>query len=140
MKTTLKLVAALLCTLPLLAQPAPSPDQVLREVLQLDDTQVTAFHTLMTARMAAIEPLQRQAQEAEVRVAQLLSAPTTEPCEIGTAVAALHSIRRQVEQHHETFRQGLQAILTDEQRQRVGFIFGVENAMRAAGALHQVGL
>jgi Spy/CpxP family protein refolding chaperone len=140
MKTTFKLVAALLCSLPLLAQPAPSPDQVLREILQLDDAQVTAVHALMTARVAAIDPLQRQAQEAEARVGQLLSAPTTDPCEVGAAVAALHSIRRQVEQHQETFRQGLQAILNDEQRQRVGFIFGVENALRAAGALHQIGL
>src|SRR5688572_4962014 len=125
MKTTFKLVAALLCSLPMLAQPAPSPDQVLREILQLDDSQVTAVHTLMTARAAAIEPLQRQAREAEEQLGQLLSTATPDPCEVGNAVAALHSIRRQVEQHHESFRQGLQATLNDEQRQRVGFIFGV---------------
>ena len=140
MKTTFLLVAALLCSFPGLAQPAPSPDQLLREILGLDEAQLTAVQSLMTARAAAIEPLQRQAQEAERRLGDLLNTASPDSCEVGTAVAALHSIRRQVEGHQDNFRQGLQAILTEEQRQRIAFIFSVENAMRAAAALQQIGL
>lgn len=137
MKKALFLAIALLCAIPLLAQ---RPDQVLREILGLNDAQLAAVHQLMESRRMAIEPLQVQIRRAEAQLAQILAAESPDPCAAGTLMQSIQSLQRQVAQHQTNFQQGLTALLSEEQKGRLGFIFSVEGALRAAGALHQLGL
>ena len=137
MKKTMFLAIALLCSVPVLAQ---TPDQVLREVLGLNDVQVAAVHQLMESRRAAIEPLLTQIRQAEAQLAQVLASESPDPCAVGTLMQTIQSLQHQVAQHQGTFQQALAALLTEEQRGRLEFILSIEKALRAAGALHQIGL
>lgn len=136
MKKALFVALALFC-LPVLSQ---TPDQVLRDLLGLTDPQVAAVHELMESRRAAIEPLQNQIHEAEAQLAQMIASPSPDPCAIGTLMQSIRSLQQQAEQHLAAFREGLSAVLNEEQKKRLEFIFSVERAVHAAAVLHQIGL
>ena len=130
-------VFALVLALPLAAQ---TPEEVLRGVLNLNDDQIAALQQLLQARASAIQPIEVQIRQTEAQLAQLLYSESPDPCVVGALAQTIHSLRRQVGGHFEQFQQSFAAILNDDQKQRLEFIFGVERALHAAGALHQLGL
>ena len=59
---------------------------------------------------------------------------------MGKLAIAIRDLQRQIGQHAQDYAQGFLALLTDAQRSQVQQIRGVETAVRAAAALHQLGL
>ena len=118
----------------------PPPELVLKEVLGLSDGQVATLRDLERARVEAAGALQRQVEAQQQALSAALSAPLPDPGAVGALVISLASLQKQFAQVQGGFRDGFLGLLTEEQKSRVGFIQGVEGALRAAGALHQIGL
>jgi hypothetical protein len=118
----------------------PPPELVLKEVLGLSEGQLSALRDLERARADAAAPIQRQVEAQQQALSAALSAPLPDPGAVGALVISIASLQKQFAQVQGGFRDGFLALLTDEQKSRVGFIQGVEGALRAAGALHQIGL
>ena len=118
----------------------PPPELVLRDALGLSDGQMAALGDLERARSAAAGALQQQVEAQQQALSAVLSAASPDPGAVGALVISITSLQKQFGQNQEGFRNGFLGLLTDEQKSKVGFIQGVETALRAAGALHQLGL
>jgi Spy/CpxP family protein refolding chaperone len=118
----------------------PPPELVLKDVLGLSDGQVAALRDLERARSDAAGALQQQVEAQQQALSAALSAASPDPGAVGAFVISITSLQKQFGQIQEGFRNGFLGLLSDEQKSRVGFIQGVETALRAAGALHQLGL
>jgi len=69
-----------------------------------------------------------------------LEAPGADPASVGKLAIAIRDLQHQIEQDAQDYAQGFLALLTEPQRSQVQQVRGVENALRAAAALHQLGL
>jgi hypothetical protein len=69
-----------------------------------------------------------------------LSLPKPDPGTVGALVLSVNAAQKQFGQIEADFRNGFVGLLSDEQKAKLGFIQSVEAALRAAGALHQLGL
>ena len=118
----------------------PPPEMVLKEVLGLNEGQLSALRDLERARADAAAPIQRQIEAQQQALSAALSAALPDPGVVGAFVISITSIQKQFAQVQGGFRDGFLGLLSEEQKSRVGFIQGVEGALRAAGALHQIGL
>ena len=118
----------------------PPPELVLKDVLGLSDGQVATLRDLERARSDAAGALQQQVETRQQALSAALSAASPDPGAVGALVISITSIQKQFGQIQEGFRNGFLGLLTDEQKSKVGFFLGVETALRAAGALHQIGL
>ena len=138
-------VAALICALlvvtPLCAQSDQVPPElVLKEVLQLTDPQITTLQQLEQTRQQAVEPLMRQIVPAQQALQAALQQPNPDAAVVGQLAVTVDALQRQIAQHQQDFGNGFLAMLTDAQRSQVQQIRGIEAALRAAAALHQLGL
>jgi Spy/CpxP family protein refolding chaperone len=118
----------------------PPPELVLKEVLGLSEGQVATLRDLERARADAAGALQRQVEAQQQALSAALSATPPDSGAVGALVISITSLQKQFGQVQEGFRNGFLGLLNEEQKSRVGFIQGVETALRAAGALHQLGL
>lgn len=141
------LVLALILTIaaPMAAQMTPSPggpppEMVLKEALGLSEGQVATLRDLERARADAAAPIQRQVEAQQQALSAALAAPLPDPGAVGAFVISITSLQKQFAQVQGGFRDGFLGLLADEQKSKVGYIQGVEGALRAAGALHQLGL
>ena len=144
-KSSLILALLLAFAVPIAAQTPPPPgglppEYVLREVLGLSDQQLASFRDLAQARAGAAETLRTQIGDRQRALSDALSVPAPDPGTVGTLVIFINSLEKQFGQIEAGFRNGFLALLTDEQKSKLGFIQSVEAALRAAGALHQLGL
>ena len=121
-------------------QGSPPPELVLKEALGLSEGQVATLRDLERARADAAGTLQRQVDAQQQALSAALAATQPDPGAVGALVISVTSLQKQFGQVQEGFRNGFLGLLTDEQKSRIGFIQGVEAALRAAGALHQIGL
>ena len=118
----------------------PPPELVLKEVLGLSEGQVATLQVLERARADAAGAIQRQVEAQQQALSAALSAPLPDPGAVGALVISITSLQKQFGQVQEGFRNAFLGLLNEDQKSRVGFIQGVEGALRAAGALHQIGL
>ena len=118
----------------------PPPELILKEVLGLSDGQLATLGDLERARADAAAPIQRQVEAQQQALSAALSVTPPDPGAVGALVLSLTSLQKQLGGVQESFRNGFLGLLTDEQKSRVGFIQGVGAALKAAGALHQLGL
>ena len=143
-RSALILALILAIAAPIAAQVAapggPPPELVLKEVLGLSDGQVATLRDLERARFDAAGALQQQVEAQQQALSAALSATPPDPGAVGALVISLTSLQKQFGSVEEGFRNGFLGLLSDEQKSRVGFIQGVETALRGAGALHQLGL
>ena len=140
MRTTFAtIVCALLMALPLRADSVP-PELVLKDVLQLTDAQITTLQQLEQTRQQAVEPLMRQIVPAQQALQAALQQSNPDAAVVGQLVVTVDALQRQIAQHQQDFGNGFLAMLTDAQRSQVQQIRGIEAALRAAAALHQLGL
>ena len=144
-KSPLILALLLALAVPIAAQAppppgGPPPEYVLKEVLGLSDQQLASLRDLAQTRASAAETLRRQLEDMQRALSDALSAPAPDPGTVGALVISINSLQKQFGQIEAGFRSGLLGLLTDEQKSKLGFIQSVEAALRAAGALHQLGL
>jgi hypothetical protein len=118
----------------------PPPELVLKEILGLSEGQVAALRDLERARADAAGTIQRQVEAQQQALSAALAATPPDTGAVGALVISLTSLQKQFGGVQEGFRNGFLGLLSEEQKSRVGFIQGVEGALRAAGALHQLGL
>ena len=133
------IVCALLMALPLCADSVP-PELVLKDVLQLTDAQITTLQQLEQTRQQAVEPLMRQIGISQQALQAALQASVPDAAEVGKLVVALDALQRQIAQLQQDFGSSFLSMLTDAQRSQVQQALGIEKALRAAAALHQLGL
>ena len=142
---TVKTLFAVLLIVPLsvFAQGPPEhvpPELVLMHVLDLSQDQVFEIQRLGEERAAAIEPVAFEIQSLHEELAMILESETPDPGQVGEIVLAVRGLEKEIGAQQERFRQGFEAMLTLEQKERVGHINGVALALRAAEALGQLGL
>lgn len=118
----------------------PPPEYVLKEVLGLSDQQLASFRDLAQARASAAETLRSQLEDRQRALSDAISLPSPDPGAVGALVISINSLQKQFGQIEAGFRNGFLGLLSDEQKSKLGFIQSVEAALRAAGALHQLGL
>ena len=146
MRKSLPSIALLLAfAVPIAAQAppplgGPPPESVLKEVLGLSDQQLASIRDLAQARASAADNLRRQLEERQRALSDALSSPTPDPGTVGALVISTNSLQNQGGLIEAGFRNGFLALLSDEQKSKLTFIQSVEAALRAAGALHQIGL
>jgi len=133
------IVCALLMALPLCADSVP-PEPILKDVLQLTDAQITTLQQLEQTRQQAVEPLMRQIVPAQQALQAALQQSNPDAAVVGQLVVTVDALQRQIAQHQQDFGNDFLAMLTDAQRSQVQQIRGIEAALRAAAALHQLGL
>ena len=144
-KSALVLALVLAVAAPIAAQipplpGGPPPELVLKEFLGLSDGQVASLRDLERARAGAASALAQQVEAQQQALSVALSAAPPDPGAVGVLVISITSLQKQFGQIQEGFRSGFLGLLSDDQKSRVGFIQAVETALRAAGALHQLGL
>ena len=140
MRTTFAtIVCALLMALPLYADSVP-PELVLKDVFKLTDAQITTLQQLEQTRQQAVEPLMRQIVPAQQALQAALQQSNPDAAVVGQLAVTVDALQRQIAQHQQDFGNGFLAMLTDAQRSQVQQIRGIEAALRAAAALHQLGL
>jgi Spy/CpxP family protein refolding chaperone len=144
-KSLLSLSLLLAFTVPIAAQAppplgGPPPEYVLKEVLGLSDQQLASFRDLAQARASAAETLRSQLEDRQRALSDAISLPSPDPGAVGALVISIDSLQKQFGQIEAGFRNGFLGLLSDEQKSKLGFIQSVEAALRAAGALHQLGL
>ena len=132
-------VLALFIAAPLGAE-EPPPLAILQATLQLTSDQIAALERLMETRRATVEPLARQATQQQQSLAEALQSESPDAVAVGTAMLALRSTGRQIEAHQLQFQQNFHALLSTEQASRLEHIRGLAGALRAASALHALGL
>jgi Spy/CpxP family protein refolding chaperone len=118
----------------------PPPEYVLKEVLGLSDQQLASVWDLAQTRAGAADPLRRQLEDRQRALSDALSLSTPDPGTVGALVISINAAQKQFGQIEASFRNGFLGLLSDEQKSKLGFIQSVEAALRAAGALHQLGL
>jgi Spy/CpxP family protein refolding chaperone len=144
-KSLLSLALLLAFAVPISAQAppplgGPPPDSVLKEILGLSDQQFASVRDLAHARASAADNLRRQLEDRQRALSDALSSPTPDPGTVGALVISTNSLQNQGGQIEAGFRNGFLALLSEEQKSKLAFIQSVEAALRAAGALHQLGL
>ena len=121
-------------------QQAPPPEAVLHDILGLTDAQMSALHDLEQTRVQTVQPILPQIAHAQQALASILNAVSPDPTAVGNALLAVRGLQAQVEQAQQAFSDGFNGLLTDAQRTQVQHIHAVEAAVRAAQALHAIGL
>jgi Spy/CpxP family protein refolding chaperone len=119
---------------------AAPPELVLKDVLGLTDDQIAQIRNLAQARQQATQALITQLQTAQQALQTALSATTPDPAAVGTALLAVQSIQKQIEAAGDAFRTAVANLLTADQKAKVDQIKAIDAAVRAAGALHVLGL
>ena len=131
----------LLLVMPLLgAEPAPPPDQVLKVVLELDESQLARLQGLMEARRDVFTRSAARMAELRVQLEQALNQPEPDPASVGSLIIAIRGLERETAQHQENFRTQFQQMLTDEQFQRMEVMKMVRAAFVGGTALEELGL
>lgn len=124
-------------------QPEPRPDprvQMVQAYLDLSEQQTRRLQGLLRSRSETVDPLIRTLAEQEQELARLLRMANPDPIAVGTVVITIRGTRRQIENAQDTFRNGFEDLLTEEQERKLaGLERYVENE-RAAPAFLSLGL
>jgi Spy/CpxP family protein refolding chaperone len=120
--------------------PGGSPDDVLKEVLGLSDAQITQLHTLLDARRTANETLRTQIEAAQKALKDALDAATPDPTAVGNALLAVRNLEKQIQAANDAFRTSFEALLTADQKAKLEAIETLQKSLRAADALHRLGV
>ncbi len=131
-------VLAIILAVPLLA--GPSPDQILKVTLDLDEQQLGELQHLMESRRIALTDATRRMAELRGQLEAALSAPAPDPGAVGALVIATRTVEHQIAQHQDNFRNAFFGILSDEQRQRVDSFKFIRAAFLGGTALDELGL
>lgn len=128
-------IAIMLIALPVVAQntgEAPPPVQRAMEhvarFLQLDESQMDQWTTLLDVREDTVVPLREEIAVAGETLAELLEASDYDYAAIGEATVAIAEARAGIREAHATYLDGFAGMLDEEQLGRFGFIRRAEEA------------
>lgn len=118
----------------------PRPKEVVARFLALTVDQVTQWETLLTALETTVKPLALQIVANDAQLATLLKLPTPDPAAIGNLILANRALREQIRGAHETYVTAFEALLTQEQKDKLAFIRRAERAQPIIPAFKVLGL
>jgi Spy/CpxP family protein refolding chaperone len=102
------------------------PDQPRRAAiarfLQLTEEQVATWDELLAAREEAVKPLREELRSIEEQLRELLQGENPDPTAVGTLVLAGKTLREGIAAAHKTYLEGFEAMLSPEQKGRLGAI------------------
>lgn len=119
---------------------APRPKEVVTRFLALTPDQVTAWEALLTALETTVKPLLQQIAANDRQLAELLKQPNPDPAAIGNLILANRALREQIRGAQETYVTGFEALLTQEQKDKLGFIRRAERVQPIIPAFQVLGL
>ncbi len=115
-----------------------SPAQALKDILGLSDEQLASVKTLAETRDQAAQGLQKQLDAAQKALNDALRAK--DAAAVAAALVKLDALRTQLEAIQDTYRVGVEALLTSDQRTKLQAIRETAAALRAVEALRPTGL
>ena len=118
----MRILMLLLLALPLAAQSPPGPADLVRQFLALDNNQSQQFAELLQRRNDALAPLAQQLEQAQRQFQQLLAAGDADPTALGKQILLMVGLNRQLGAVFESAQKDLAALLTEEQKQKVGLV------------------
>ncbi|MCU0291186.1 MAG: periplasmic heavy metal sensor [Thermoanaerobaculaceae bacterium] len=119
---------------------AVRPKEVVTRFLALTPEQVTAWDTLLTALETTVKPLAQQIVANDRALAELLKQPNPDPAAIGTLILANRALREQIRGAQDTYVTAFEALLTQEQKDKLAFIRRAERAQPIIPAFKVLGL
>jgi len=125
-------VAPAVSALDMGAEDHPRARQAIAEFLALTEDQVATWDALLATREEAAAPLREQLRATEEELVTLLRAESPDAAAVGALVLAGKSLREGIAAVHESYVEGFEAMLTNEQRGRLG---AVRRAARLAPLL-----
>jgi Spy/CpxP family protein refolding chaperone len=115
-----------------MAAPGPNgpqdPVRMVAEYLGLTPEQGDAWRALMETLKTQQQALADQVQPLEEQLREALQATTPDPAAIGALVLQIHALRDQMRVNEEAYRSGFEALLNEEQKQKL-------HVLRAASEL-----
>ena len=144
MRKAILAVVLLALAVPVLAQPAPGdvprPKEVVARILALTPEQVTQWEGLLDTLQATVSPLAEQLRGVEQQLHGLLQTPDPDPTQVGTLVLQGRDLREQIGEARGTYLEAFEAILTDEQKGKLGFVRRADHIQPALPAFRLFGL
>ena len=142
MKTTCLAVAISLLTMlhSARAEELPQPVVVVSHVLQLSDAQREALVAMIRAREAALRPIAERIESNRQALAALLESPSPDPAEVGQLLIETRQLERHAAEAARQAAETFAATLSDEQRERMGWIAAAAQVAPAVPAFQAVGL
>jgi Spy/CpxP family protein refolding chaperone len=125
-----------------LADPAtaPRPKQVVAKALALTAEQVTQWDALLAELENALETLGEQVKANNEQLRAVLEQTSPDPAAVGTLVIKNKALREQIAAAHENYLEGFEALLTAEQKTKLGAIRLANRLQRLLPAFHRLGL
>ena len=118
----------------------PPPIMAVATVLQLSEQQLAGLLTMIQNRDAAIRPIAETVKAEQAALQALLDTPGADPAKIGQTLIDIHNNQKQVAEIAQAAAATFANTLTDEQRQRMGFIIQAAQVAPAIPAFKAVGL
>ena len=147
MKRLLLPLVALAFAVPGAAQETPPPgpfvDEAVRIVaafLQLDREQVDAWILLGQDREAAARPLRQAADLVNAELQDLLASPDPDAAAVGVLVIERRNLGDQLAEVQRLYVEGFEALLDEDQSDRLGFIRRAARARPVIPAFERLGL
>jgi len=100
----------------------PRAKEAVTGFLALTADQVAQWDALLAAREAAVTPLREQLKSTEDQLRELLNGDNPDPNAVGTLVISGKTLREGIQAAHRTYVEAFEAMLTQEQKGRLGSI------------------
>ncbi|HNX49853.1 MAG TPA: periplasmic heavy metal sensor [Thermoanaerobaculaceae bacterium] len=116
------------------------PKAAVTRFLALTPDQVNQWENLLTALETTVRPLAQQIVANDQQLAELLKQPTPDPAAIGNLILAKRALREQIRGARETYLTAFEALLTQDQKDKLAFIRRAERAQPIIPAFRALGL
>ncbi len=100
----------------------PIAKQAITEFLGLTEDQVAQWDALLAAREDAVAPLREQLKSTGEQLKELLNGPSPDPGAVGTLVISGQTLGEGIQAAHEVYVDGFEAMLTPEQKGKLGAV------------------
>jgi hypothetical protein len=118
----------------------PKPKDVVVKTLALTADQVTKWDALLAAQKDALEPLVAQLKADGEQLAALFGQVSPDPAAIGTLILKDKRIGEQMQAVHKDYVAGFEALLTVEQKGRLGLVRAADKLQPVLPAFRLFGL
>ena len=100
----------------------PRAKAAIGEFLALTENQVAEWDALLAAREEAVAPLREQLLATEEQLRELLQSENPDPGAVGTLVLSGKTLREGIGATHRTYVEEFEAMLTNEQKGKLGAV------------------
>ena len=121
-------------------EPLPPPLVFVRTFLQLTDDQTAALIGMIRTRDAAMQPIAANVQASQEALGKLLDSPSADAAAAGSLLLDIHAGQKQLAAIAQSAAASFEALLSQEQQDRLQFVRQAAQAEPAIPAFKAVGL